>query len=237
MNGLYGYPSVGSTALSGMAGISDEAAFVWSVATGELGAELKKQRTDLRHKSAALKSQEYKLSKLSAGQAKTMAEAAHAMASQAYDQTWSDFQNAAKQHNNLAAKIKKYTAGVSSPSPVGLSAAPLVIAAWVAGFVVIASGAILAASVAYNLFATSATKFQSVFQQATSALEAAGGAAASGGIAMTRTAWAVIAVVGTVLGYQLVQDWRRGKRSGGSTGVKVPPPVQMRLKTVAGEVL
>lgn len=228
--------------LSGMDGVFDETAFIYDVAMGNVAKELETTKKELLKQKRELNKQYADLQKLPMDAAKAEAMSKFQRAETSHTNAMTNLQKAIDDHNEVADVIRKVTVGAVSPPKVTLSAFPLLpVALIVAGVAALGISLFGLASVitavkgevgkTRGFIADSADAIAGVFKEA--------GTAAGG--TMTSTAWAVVAVVGSVLAFQMISDWRKRRNRFSDrpafAGPTVKPTATGGLKTVKGEVL
>ncbi len=233
MNGLYGYPMSGVQAMGYMAAEPEEAVnTVWDVARGTAAKKLEGMKRTVKENTA-------RLNRLRS-EAKTLKNESGTAALEVYRlgvdenvKARSALNKAIRDHNEIAQALKDYTFGAVSPSKVGMAgmgAIQIPVAAILAVAAAV-SVAALALANSWSIITGANLKTKGYIDQMSDLVTAGGGAITAGGIAMTRTAWAVIGVVAAIAGFQLLQDYR-GRKSGAS----VPAQKQLDLKPVMGAV-
>jgi len=226
---------------SGLRGVFDETKFIYDVAQGTIAKQLEVQKKELKHQQSQLSRQASELQSLSPGSAKDNANAAYQRAVSAHNSAMTDLRQAIAHHNDIAGTIRSVTLEMVNPTNVGMAALalPLIPIA----MVVAASGvALFALSSLIVSIRGKVEETKGLIAQSADALREAGGTVRETGITFAKTAWAVGGVLGAVLVFQLVQDWRKGRRRSFSRRTSVPSalpalPAPVKLKTVKGEVL
>jgi len=251
MNAVYGYPLVGPAALSGLGqagGAVDKLTLVYNVATGQSAADLRAKKLEQDKLDQRVTDLKRSTDEAPRGAARDAALLAYSKAAESARKGREELATAIANHNEIADVIQKISFGAYNPGRVSLSG----MGAGPAGFLI---GAAVVAAAAYFIdrmvVALAAWNGQTIetkgyLQQGADALKEAGVTIKEFGGAMTKTAWAVAGLLGAYLAYQIIQDYRRGRRS--SAPVSAPAPIKIEsapkmlmapknLKTAKGKVI
>lgn len=248
MNALYGYPSVGPAALGNFGAVPDQSskmALAWDVASGESARALNAAKREQDQLEQKVKDLKRAIDTAPAGRAKDEARLAYANADASARKGKENLATAIASHNEIADVIAKYSLGAYTPARVSLSGLGVAPLAWGA----IGIGVVLATAVFLDRLALAWAAWngdlkesKGFLQQGADALKEAGVTIKEFGSAMTKTAWAVAGLLGAYLAYQLIQDYRKGRRSSAPAvavaPIKVEPaPKMLPLKTAPGRVV
>lgn len=228
MNGLYGYPSVGSTALGGL--IADEEdlkSTLYEISTGAAAAKLNSQKKEILNMDEALNALREGFKSAPSGSKRELAWSKYLTANSSVIEVKSRFNRAVREHNDLAEKFNTYSLGAINPPRVGMAFAfiPAAIFAAAAAGIIYAVSDLVRQFRAWGQGGDSAiASSKGYIAQAGDALEQAGvpirelgDLLSKGGSAALKVALAVGGVVAAVIAYQFWRDRRSSKAGADAT--------------------
>lgn len=235
MNGLYGYPSLGSAAMGhlGDANVSTVEG-LWLIANGAWARDLEGTKKEAATIDSRLNELRVALAKMPEGPRKQDAFEEYQRVNGLQVQTKQGLNRAIREHNDLAAKIKSATFGAWSPSQVGLSGAPAV---FIAAVAVIA--AVAAVTVGVSVIAEFLGRSKSVFTQMNEGIRNTNELVKSGGGVVGElgdTSLKVALAGGALLLGWLAFKALRGRKRSTTLALAAPAPVS-GLKLAEGTVL
>jgi hypothetical protein len=233
---IYSSPNVEAAGLSGLNGVVDQTQYLYSIADGSVAKQLNQQRSEIASQKSEIDQRHVDVNQMPDGASKVQAATLLTQADKLYTENLQRLNKAIGDHNEVVASIKKYSLGLVNPPTVStLSALPLLPVAAIIGAV---GFLVLALSVAIPAITNSSKQTKGILEQVSELVQAGGGVVSAVGVTMTKTMWAVFGVLVAFLGYQLVQDLRKGKKWSKTSPTIFPSTsVPKVLKPVTGEVL
>lgn len=223
MNGLYGYPMV--SGMSGMSGVTDQVAFIYAVADGSKAREIEQMKRQFKNQEKRVRDQEKAISRMPSGQEKDVARKLNTQATVGISKARKELNVAIDNYNEVAASVKKYTASFVSPPRVGMAGLglPQAVAAAIPTTLIIASAGAAIALVVFSLSAlvNTFTNNEGIISQTARALRASGTPIKHAADAISNTAWAVVAITGAYVVYQLLSG-RKTRTPKDPLGVRSP---------------
>jgi len=189
---------------------TERAEFVWDVATGKKGEELEAIREELVSMKARIDTMSPGIQSLPPGAAQEQGKNLQIKAWQAYMQQVQEFNLAAVKHNEIANAISRYTLGLYSPGTVSmnLSAVPLIAMAWVGVIAGSMIGVIMALSTLMDSIKSRNTQVRGYIDQFSDLLDRGGNLIQKSGEAVSKVAWALIAVGAAFGVFALYREFR-----------------------------